>query len=205
MIRALCVLLLVAFGMPLSACADETNALTTILLTARADLPDPHFKDSIVLVMNHLGPAPTGVIINRPTRIPVAQLFPDLEPLAKLEDKIYFGGPVGIESVSFLVRAEKAPEHATQVLDGVYVSTDRDLLRDLLSRENPMEGLRIFIGFSGWAPGQLENEISRGDWKLGPANATTVFGHKSEHVWPERQQAPGGGNRASGSITMRHA
>ena len=169
--------------------ADDTKPLTTILLVARAELPDSNFKDSVVLVMNNIGPAPAGVIINRPTRIAVSRLFPDLERLAQLDDKLYFGGPVETALVSFLFRADTPPEHATQVLDGVHFSTNGELLRKLLGRDKPMDGLRIFIGHSGWAPGQLEAEIARGDWTLAPAETGTIFDRKSEHPWPE-QQAP---------------
>jgi putative transcriptional regulator len=176
--------------------ADSARTLTTILLVARDELPDPNFRGSIVLVMNHIGPAPAGVIVNRPTRLRVSRLFPELEHLARLDDKVYFGGPVDIQSVSFLVRAERAPEHAAEVVDGVYVSSNRELLRNLLARDNPMEGLRIFIGYSGWARGQLEAEIARGDWKLAPADASAIFDAASEHPWPE-PQPPGDGQRAS--------
>ncbi len=186
MTRALCAFLLL-FGMSWPTSADNAKPLTTILLVARAELRDPNFKDSVVLVMNNIGPAPVGVIVNRPTRIAVARLFPDLERLAQLDDKVYFGGPVEIAMVSFLVRADAAPEHATEVLDGVYFSTNRELLRKLLGRDKPMEGLRIFIGYSGWAPGQLEAEIGRGDWTLAPAEAAAIFDGKSERPWPERQ------------------
>jgi putative transcriptional regulator len=186
MIRTLCALVVLC-AMSWSTSADNAKPLTTILLIARAELPDPNFKDSIVLVMNHIGPSPAGVIINKPTSIPVSRLFPELEALAHLDDKVYFGGPVEIQSVSFLIRLEKPPEHATEVLAGVYFSADRELLRELLGRDNPMEGLRVFIGFSGWGPGQLEREIGRGDWTLEPADANTIFDPKSQHPWPERQ------------------
>jgi len=165
---------------------DNAKPLTTILLVARAELTDPNFKDSVVLVMNNIGPVPVGVIINKPTRIAVSHLFPDLERLARLGDRVYFGGPVDVESVSFLFRADTPPEHATQILDGVYVSTNRELLLKLLGRDKPMEGLRILIGYSGWAPGQLEAEIARGAWTLAPAKSDAIFDGKSEHVWPEQ-------------------
>src|SRR4030095_1339832 len=116
MIRALCALCVLC-AISWSTTADNAKPLTTILLVARAELPDPNFKDSIVLVMNHIGPSPAGVIIHRPTRLPVSRLFLDIEALAHLDDKVYFGGPVGIqsESVSFLFRADKPPEQATEV------------------------------------------------------------------------------------------
>lgn len=178
---------LILFGISLSISADTTKPLTAILLVAREDLPDPDFKDSVVLVMNNIGPAPAGVIINRPTPISVSHLFPDLERLAKLQDKVYFGGPVQLATLSFLFRADTLPEHAIQVLDGVYVSTNLELLRKLLARDKPMDGLRIFIGHSGWLPGQLEAEIARGDWTLTPAKPDMIFERKSEHPWPEEE------------------
>ena len=184
--RALCAWL-VLFGMSWPAFADNAQAPTAIILVARAELPDPNFKDSVVLVMNNVAPTPVGVIVNRPTKIAVSRLFPEFERLAQLDDKVYFGGPVEIASVSFLFRSDAEPEHGIRVLDGVYLGTDRELLRKLLGRDRPMEGLRIFIGHSGWAPGQLEAEIARGDWTLTPAAADAIFDGKSEHPWPEPQ------------------
>src|SRR5437660_9284423 len=175
------------FGTSWPTSADNAKPLTAILLVARAELPDPNFKDSVVLVMNNIGPAPTGVIINRPTKIAVSHLFPDLERLAQLHDKVYFGGPVEFGSVWFLFRAVKPPKHAIQAFEGVYFSANRELLLQLLARDKPMDGLRIFIGYSGWAPGQLEAEIARGDWTLERAQSDAIFNGKSEYPWPAPQ------------------
>jgi len=181
----LCALLLLALSWP--TCAGEAKPLTAILLVARAELTDSDFADSVVLVMNNLGPAPAGVIINRPTQVPVARLFPDLKRLRQVHDKVYFGGPVEFGSVWFLFRASSAPEHAIQACDGVYLSGNRELLLQLLGREKPMDGLRIFLGHSGWGPGQLESEISRGDWTLARADSEAIFKGHSEHRWPTPQ------------------
>ena len=191
--RVLCAFLLL-FGVSSPSSADDAKALTAILVVARAELPDSNFKDSIVLVMNNIGAAPVGVIINRPTRIGISGLFPDLERPERVDGQLYFGGPVEIESVSFLFRADTPPEHALQVIDGVYFSANRELLRKLLVRDKPMDGLRVFVGHSGWGPGQLEAEIARGDWKLAPADTEAIFHGPSERPWPE-QQAPNGRNR----------
>ena len=179
--------LLLLLGLSSSTSADDAKPLTAILLVARAELPDSNFRDSVVLVMNNVGPVPAGIILNRPTKITVARLFPDLARLAQLDDKLYFGGPVEITSVWFLFRAATPPEHALRVVEGVYVSANGELLRKLLGREKPMEGLRIFIGHSGWAPGQLEAEIAHGDWTLAPAEKDAIFNSKPEHPWPEEQ------------------
>jgi putative transcriptional regulator len=179
--------LLLLFGTWWAISAADAKSLTAILLVAKGELSDSNFADSVVLVMNNLGPAPVGIIINRPTKFPVAQIFPDLKRLAPLHDKVYFGGPVELESVWFLFRAAALPEHAIQACEGVYLSADRKLLLQLLSREKPMDGLRLFIGHSGWAPGQLEAEIARGDWSLQRAKSDTIFNGKSGHPWPAPQ------------------
>src|ERR1700741_5249209 len=180
---ALCALLALAV-LPGATPAADDQPLTGILITARTQVRDPFFGDSVVLVLNNLGPVPVGVVINRPTPLTVAQLFPDLKPLAQLDERVYFGGPVEFGSVWFLFRAAKPPEHAVRACEGVYLSASRKLLLQLLARDKPMDGLRIFAGHSGWGPGQLESEIARGDWTLARAEPDVIFGSKSEHPWP---------------------
>jgi putative transcriptional regulator len=177
--------LLLLWSFPSIAGATEKPPLTAIVITAKAELPDDNFAASAVLVLNNVGPAPIGLITNRPTKFTVAHLFPKLErQLAQVHDRIYFGGPIELDTVWFLVRAAKAPEHSIKAFDDVYISSSRELLLRLLGRKKPMEGLRIFVGHSGWAPGQLEAEIGHGDWVLGKANADKIFSSKSDHPWP---------------------
>jgi putative transcriptional regulator len=182
----LCALLLLS-GSSWPASGADTKSLNAILIVARDHLPDSNFADSIVLVMNNLGLGPIGIIINRPMPIPVSRLFPDIERLAQVRDKVYFGGPVDFGSVWFLFRAATPPAHAIQACDGVYVSADRELLLQLLGRNKPMDSLRIFLGHAGWAPGQLEAEIERHDWTSKRAEMAAIFSGKSEHPWPSPQ------------------
>lgn len=165
----------------------HSKHLTAILLVAREQAPDSNFGGSTVLVMNGLGPAPVGIIINRPTRVEVASVFPQVKALAHRHDKVYFGGPVELDSLWFLFRAAKPPKDAVPAFDGVYLSASRDLLLRLLARDKPMDGLRIYVGHSGWAPGQLEAEIADGDWKLEHADSEGLFSHRSEHPWPTQE------------------
>jgi len=174
----------------LSSAAPDASAPTAILLIAREGLPDPDFADAVVLVMNNLGPAPAGIIINKPTHVSIGRLFPDDAHLTGLAGTLYFGGPVELDSVWFLFRAARASEHAVEVCPGLYVSADPSLLRRLLSRPQPLEGLRIFLGHSGWLPGQLESEIARGDWRLEHASANAVFERRPEHAWPATPAEP---------------
>ena len=160
----------------------------SIFLVARKDLPDPFFRDTVVLVTNNAGGAPVGVIINRPTDVTLSRLFPDFERLRTRTEKVFFGGPVRKQELVFVFRAPSPPEDSIAVLEGVYMSSDLELLRGLLAREKPDEGLRVYAGYSGWAPGQLENEISRGDWHLVKADAATLFTKRPETIWQELER-----------------
>lgn len=187
---ALLVILFLPGGLSAAPAAGKAPAdtMTAILLVAQGAVSDPNFGGSIVIVMNNLGPAPVGIIINRPMPLPVARFFPKLKRLAQAQDKLYFGGPVEFGTVWYLFRAKTAPASAIRVCDGVYVSSDEKLLRELLGRPKPMEGLRIFVGHAGWAPGQLQGEIEGGAWTPRRADADSIFNPKPLLPWPS---APG--------------
>ena len=177
--RILCAIALVLAGASAPCLADEPATF----LVARDGLPDPNFGNSVVLMTPLQGEGALGVIVNKPTKIPLAKLFPDQPRLEKLDDKVFFGGPVSLQSVSFVFRSDSAPEDAVELMKGVYISSDADLLRTLLAREKPTENLRVFIGYAGWAPGQLEGEVSRGDWHRVDADARALFEHRPESLW----------------------
>ena len=182
--------LLITFVLALAAPAFA-NEPKSILLVARKDLPDPNFRDSVVLVLHRGRGGPVGVIINRPTDVQLSQVFADVDALRASQEKLYFGGPVSRAQLNFVFRASSAPEDAVELLDGVYLGSGRELLRTLLARDNPFDGLRVFAGYAGWAPGQLEAEIARGDWHLARAEAKTLFDRKPEGLWRELERRAG--------------
>jgi putative transcriptional regulator len=184
-------------GLALPAFGEDAQPMKSILLVARKNLPDPFFRDSVVLVTQSAGRAPTGVIVNRPTEVPLSRVLPDIERLRSRDDRLFFGGPVMREQLVAVFRAAAPPTAAIEVLDGVYMSSSRELLRELLGRENPVEGLRVFAGHAGWAPGQLEAEVARGDWYLAAADARTVFETKPERLWQELE-------RSASATKVRH-
>jgi putative transcriptional regulator len=156
-----------------------------IFLIARPGMKDPNFSKTVVLVTLPKDGAPLGVIINRPLKQRLADLFPDFKTLKGKTDPIYFGGPVELPLVSFLVRSQKAPGDALPVLHDVYFSTDHDLFKKLMNRPNPTANVRVFAGYSGWAPGQLQTEIKRGGWYTLPADANTIFNDDPAKIWDE--------------------
>jgi putative transcriptional regulator len=174
--------LLVAIFLASPALAEPP--VGAILLVARKDLPDPFFRGAVVLVTN-ASIAPLGVILNKPLDVKVATALPGDNRLEGREERLFFGGPVAANEAVFVFRAKERPDDSLPVMGDVYFSTSRALLDRMLARADPLEGLRLFAGHAGWSPGQLEREISRGDWHLAPADAESVFTAKPEALWPE--------------------
>jgi putative transcriptional regulator len=194
-VRSICLLLVLGLASP--TFGDDAQPMKSILPVARKNLPDPFFRNSVVLVTRSGGPVPVGVIVNRPTDVPLSRVFPDIERLRLREETLFFGGPVTPEQLVVVFRAAVPPTEAIEVLEGVYMSASGELLRELLGRENPVEGLRIFAGYAGWAPGQLESEVTRADWHLATADARMIFDEKPERLWQELER------RASATTVRR--
>jgi putative transcriptional regulator len=179
--------LLAAIWLFPAAFAEEAPGTKSIFLVAKKDMPDPFFRDSVVLVTN-AAIAPIGVIINKRLGVTLAKALPDADKLKARDDRLYFGGPVSANEVIFVFRSKKPVENALRVLDGIYITGNREVLEGLLARDDPVEGLRVYAGHAGWSPGQLEGEIARGDWDLLPADEASIFALKPEDVWLEMRR-----------------
>jgi putative transcriptional regulator len=176
-----------------------------IFLVAKPDMQDPRFQRTVVLLLAHSDKGTLGVIINRPTEILLSRVLPDLQVPAADEHALFFGGPVGMDMLIFLMRSNAPPKHGSHVMTDVYYSADRETLEELLKKQKDKHELRMYLGHSGWAPGQLAAEIARGDWLLARASSVTVFQKDLHTIWPELiEQRPGPGmfidNRASWSL-----
>ena len=170
---------------PPAAVAAEGNVANGVFLVARRDMHDPNFRQTVVLVTQPKMGGPFGVIINRPLENKLSEVFDEFDSLKDRKDVLYFGGPVQADGVVFLVRTKTRPPRAMNVLKDVYFTGDMDLLEELLQRKNPTDGLKVFAGYSGWGPGQLQQEIARGDWYILPASAATIFEEDASKIWPE--------------------
>ena len=183
LIRAIfAVTLTVACCSAASAAEMQANA---IFLIANPGLQDPNFSETVVLVTHPREGPPWGVIINRPLDYLLSEVFTEYETLKNRKDVLFFGGPVARDGLVFLVRSSKSPPRAVPVLRDVYFISDIDWIEGLLQRPEPTRGLRVYVGYSGWAPGQLQREIERGGWHVLPADAATVFDTDPSRIWPE--------------------
>jgi putative transcriptional regulator len=183
-------LALFALGISFCACAQTQHEPPNgVLLIASPGLGDPNFRQTVVLVSQTRDGNTVGVILNRPTQ-------------AKHErtgTPLFFGGPVMREVLVALFSSERAPEAAAfHVLQGIYLTMHPGNLEKLFGDPAARtKGYRLFSGFAGWAPGQLETELARNDWFVLPANAGLVFRSDTTGMWEELVR------KARGRVAMR--
>jgi putative transcriptional regulator len=155
------------------------------LLVAGRGLQDPNFSQTVVLIIDHSPDGAIGVIINRQSGLKLFSLFPDIESMQDRSENLHIGGPVDVDHMMLLVKTPKKPEDAFQIFEDVYAGGKPELIVRMLSRADPTERFRAYVGYSGWGPGQLEAEVSRGDWHILQADAATVFDKEPSKIWPE--------------------
>lgn len=143
------------------------------------------FEESVVVLIQVDPQGTTGVIVNRPTRLMPRELVrvPGIE---RLQRPLYLGGPVGTEAISALVRLPAgSPDRELHVIGDVFYVRDADALERSLREPAPDRRVRVYAGYSGWAPGQLQAEIARGSWVVAPGDAEAVFSEEPEKLWEE--------------------
>jgi len=153
------------------------------LLVARRGLPDPNFAETVVLLLGYGPGGAVGLVVNRPSDVELGALAPRIEGLDGRSDHLYIGGPVEGEDLFVLVRAEEPPAGTEPVFEGVYVAQDEAVLKRLGSAGVPPARLRVYAGYAGWAPGQLENEIERGDWFTVAPDEESIFTSRPKETW----------------------
>jgi putative transcriptional regulator len=179
------VLLLLGFSLSTGA-QTQHEPPNGVLLVAKPGLADPNFSETVVLVSQTPDGSTVGVILNRPTP----------RKHDKSGDPLGFGGPVMREVLVALYRAERQPEAAAfHVLKGVYLTMHPQNIDPLLGKRGAR--YRLFMGFSGWAPGQLESELARDGWFVLPARPELVFRKDTSGMWEELVR------KARGRVAMR--
>jgi putative transcriptional regulator len=153
------------------------------LLVARRSLNDPRFAETVILLIGYSDRGAMGLIINRPTDVRLAVALPKIKELRDRPDHLFVGGPVSPNAMLLLIRSATVPEGARLVFGDVYVSGKLEALRKSLRQNGKTHRLRAYAGYAGWGPAQLDREIARGDWAIGPADATTVFDMASGDMW----------------------
>lgn len=161
--------------------SSEDPAAGQLLIASRG-LLDPNFSKSVILLVTFNDEGALGIIINRPTQVRLGEMIGDLEKADESSETVWVGGPVAHWQLVLLFKSDSQTEDAESVLDGVYFSGSRAVLEEVLESDKEF---RIFAGYAGWSPGQLEHEIARGSWHVLPGDPEVVFDHEPESLWEE--------------------
>jgi putative transcriptional regulator len=151
------------------------------LLVATPPLADPNFDRTVVLLLEHGDGGALGLVLNRPSPAALEDVLPEWRPVASPPAVVFVGGPVSPDAVIALARGTGAETAGwVEVLDGlgtVDVGRDPD---DIGVR---IEAVRVFAGYAGWAPGQLEREIEQAGWFVVDACVDDVFSRHPHELW----------------------
>ena len=172
--------------------AEERQVLG-FFLVASEEMQDPRFKQAVILVTPHHRGEVVGVVVNKPSETAVSTLFPQSELKDEHSRQLYFGGPLSKQSLLFLISSKKQPEASLRIFDNVFLSADSKVLEQVLRHPKPFAGLRIFSGYAGWKPGQLQAEVKKGYWLLREVDTEILFNTEPGLIWRKLRDRPGKG------------
>jgi putative transcriptional regulator len=153
--------------------ARSQDVGSTTFVVALKPLDNSAWKGTVMVAFPY-GGGHVGLIINRPTKTRMGQVFPDFPPALKVEQPIYVGGPMAQRVVLALTRAAADPGgNSLQVLPGVWLLKHTSVI-DALMEKDP-NALRYFMGYVWWNEGELSAEVSKGMMALAPASAERLF------------------------------
>jgi putative transcriptional regulator len=155
------------------------------LLVATPMLLDPNFERTVVLILDLNDDGALGVVLNRPTAVPVGEVLPDWSPLAKPPDVLFQGGPVGTDSaLAVAASAANGPEDEPIGFRRLYADVgivDLDTPTEVAAPA--LTQLRVFAGYAGWGDEQLRDEIRTGSWYVVPSTPADLFGADPIGLW----------------------
>jgi len=161
----------------------DGDSLKGSLLVATPALVDPNFRRTVVLVAEHGEAGAMGVVLNRPSETAVAEAIPELVSFAGDEEPVFVGGPVAVDSLLALAEVEEPDETLELVVGAV------GFVQDL---EVPSLRGRVFVGYAGWSPGQIEAELDEESWIVVPAEPDDVFSDDPDELWSSVLRRQGG-------------
>jgi putative transcriptional regulator len=164
------------------------DSLKGHLLVAGPGLLDPNFRRTVVLVGEHGDEGALGVILNRTSEATVGEAVPELAPLVEVTAPVHVGGPVQPSAIVVLAEfVEPDRAEALVVADIGFLPSEID--PDELGE---LRRARVFAGYAGWGPGQLDGELEEGSWIVEPAVPGDVFTTEPDELWSEVLRRKGG-------------
>src|SRR5712664_3546982 len=156
----------------------------TMLLVAKRQLEDPIYGSTIVLARPIEGGGHVGFIVNKPTKMSLAQLFPDHEPSKKVADPLFLGGTVDMNLVFALVEGHGSKKDGSiRIAPDLFLAYETKAVDRIIESES--DHARFFLGMVVWRPGQLDDELDRGLWYVDEPAAKLVLRRKTDGLWEE--------------------
>jgi putative transcriptional regulator len=189
-------LLMLVFALPARAQEAPAASLKGKFLVADPSMPDSRFAGTVIFMIAHSGQGALGIVVNRPgARRPVADVMRAFGLTPRDGDgpeiDLHWGGPVEGNHVLLLHSEEYKVASTVAVAPGVSLSMPKEALDDIAAGRGPQRVL-LAVGYSGWAPGQLERELEMKSWSVIGAGADLLFGgdaaRKWERAWKLRTQ-----------------
>lgn len=165
---------------------NSDGSLTNQLLIAMPGMLDPNFSTTVTLICEHNDDGALGIVINRPLDLKLAGLFEQLDvsdPDPTAADRpVVMGGPVGPERGFVLHLADARYENTISVSDDICLTFSRDVIDEMAAGTGPSKAL-VALGYAGWQPGQLEDEMLANSWLSVPASSDIVFDMPFDQRW----------------------
>ncbi|WP_392753454.1 YqgE/AlgH family protein [Streptomyces sp. LN590] len=160
----------------------EVSSLTGRLLVATPALADPNFDRAVVLLLDHDEEGSLGVVLNRPTPVGVGDILVSWADLTAEPDVVFQGGPVSLDSALgvAVIPGDEGPLGWRRVYGAIGL-VDLEAPPELLAAA--LGSLRIFAGYAGWGPGQLETELTEGAWYVVESEPGDVSSPRPEQLW----------------------
>ena len=163
------------------------ESLAGKLLISSPSLVDPNFRRTVVLMTHHDEEGAVGLVLSRPSELRISDAVPDLGGLPFADEVVYVGGPVQPEAVVVLIELEEPRDDAEPIVGRIaYMPPGVDAWELGAARA------RVFAGYSGWGPGQLEAELEEPAWIVARAEAEDVFAPDPDELWRSVLQRKGG-------------
>ncbi len=154
--------------------------LTGRLLVALPALDDPNFARAVVFVIDHDEEGALGVVLNRASDVPVADAVDAFDALVPAPDVLFGGGPVEPDALVAIGRSRRPAPGDMTIVEGLQLV---DLDEDPRTLGDEIEAVRVFAGYAGWSPGQLEQELWQGAWVAVDAQPGDVFTATPATLW----------------------
>ncbi len=160
---------------------DEVPSVGRFLV-ATEKLGDPNFRESVILVLRHDDEKGTlGLVVNRRSKVTLSRIFPDVS--GAKADPVYVGGPVELSTVQAILRTTAKSGDMVRILSDVYTTSNKDEIEKAIASGTEPSKFHVYMGYAGWASGQLEAEMEMGAWSVIKATPDQVFDEDPDSLW----------------------